>query len=223
MSETAYGDKLRWGQTLALGMLVSLWRILLPTNTDITIAVVALVALLDLALTAAVVFLNRKELKDAWARRFAGKDVVRTVVLFAICVSAHRIFSLIYQVPINGVPIIETLANTPPPADWVAMEFQRVFPLGIFISAVILAPIWEETVFRLAGKNLIKNPILFVVITTCMFAFIHTVNFSIVSSMNYLFFGLVFSVSYLVLKDIRILMITHFLWNLMVSIIISLS
>ena len=48
---------LRAGLSLALGMLVVLWRVFLPTNVTITVGIVILVAALDLALLAALIIL----------------------------------------------------------------------------------------------------------------------------------------------------------------------
>lgn len=202
-------DMTRWGLTLALGMLVLFWRIVLPTNMEITTGIVVLAVMLDLALSTAVVFLNRKELKEVFAMRFTFKDGLKTLVLIVV--------DFILGI---GMVMISTTTGLPEgimenaPAALIAAEFQAVFPIGAFISMVILAPIWEEIVFRLAGKNLFKNPILFVIITACLFAFIHTVNFSIVDNLFYLLSGVVYGVAYLIFKDIRILMIAHFFWNL---------
>ncbi|MDR2569693.1 MAG: CPBP family intramembrane metalloprotease [Oscillospiraceae bacterium] len=208
-------DTARWVLTIILGMLVIFWRIILPTKTEITVFTVILVMILDLGLTAAVVFLNRKDLKEAWIKKFALKDILVTLLLFVIFVVANVLFGLTSLVTISGVPLHETMTNNPDSAVWVMREFFKVFPMGIIISTVIAAPIWEEIVFRMVGKNLLKNPILFLIIASCcLYSFIHTVNFSILDNMTYLFFGLLFGVMYLVTKDIRKVTIVHALWNI---------
>jgi membrane protease YdiL (CAAX protease family) len=212
--KSIHNDNIRWGISLALGMLVLLWRIILPTNVEITTAIVVLVAVLDLVLIALLIILNKKELKEAFVKRFTRKDILKTVLFFITIIVFMNIYGLITLIPVNGVPLFEMMAESPAPADWVAMEFFAIFPIGVFISAVIAAPIWEEIVFRMAGKNLFRNPVLFVVITSCMFAFIHTVNFSLIDNLFFLMFGVFYAIAYLILKDIRILMIVHFIWNL---------
>ena len=196
--------KARYGLTLVLGMLVLFWRIVIPTQVDITAGIVILCVALDLILTASVVFLNRKELKEAFSKRFTGKVFLKIILAFVI----------LYVASIIVVVILITLGIEPAdPARLVGSEFRRVFPLGAVISMVIVAPLLEETVFRMAGKNLIKNGVLYVLITSLLFAFIHTVNFSIVDNIDYFISGVVFSAVYLKTKDIRITMGAHFLFN----------
>lgn len=196
--------KMRYGLTLVLGMLVLFWRIVIPTQVDITAGIVILCVALDLILTASVVFLNRKELKEAFSKRFTGKVFLKIILAFVI----------LYVASIIVVVILITLGIEPAdPARLVGSEFRRVFPLGAVISMVIVAPLLEETVFRMAGKNLIKNGVLYVLITSLLFAFIHTVNFSIVDNIDYFISGVVFSAVYLKTKDIRITMGAHFLFN----------
>jgi len=209
-AEYSKKDVARWVISLALGMLAVLWRVVLPTNVEITMGIVTLAVVLDLILTAFVIFLNRKELKIAFAKRFTLKDTGKTALL--IVADFIIITTLIMFVSINGVPLPDLMANAP--AALVASEFQAVFMIGAFISMVIFAPIWEEIVFRLAGKNLLKNGVLFVVVTSCLFAFIHTANFSIGDNLFYLASGAIYAVAYLVFKDIRIVMAAHFVWNL---------
>ncbi|MCL2107735.1 MAG: CPBP family intramembrane metalloprotease [Oscillospiraceae bacterium] len=204
-------DKVRWGLTLILGMSVVLWRVILPTNTDITMGIVILAVILDLIVTVSVIFLNKKELKEAFSRKFTLKDVGKIALL--IVADFVIITVLIIVVSIDGQPLPDLMAKAP--AALVAAEFQEVFMLGAFISMVIFAPIWEEIVFRLAGKNLLKNGILFVAITPCLFAFIHTANFSIADNLFYLASGAIYACAYLLFKDIRIVMAAHFVWNLM--------
>ncbi|MCL2051360.1 MAG: CPBP family glutamic-type intramembrane protease [Lachnospiraceae bacterium] len=204
-------DKIRWGLTLFLGMLVVLWRVVLPTNTDITVGIVILAVTLDLILTASVIYLNKKELKAAFAKRFTLKDVGKTALL--IVADFIIITVLVIFVSIDGVSLADMMANAP--AALVAVSFREVFMPGAFISMVIFAPLWEEIVFRFAGKKLLENGLLFVVATSCLFAFIHTANFSLADNLYYLAAGAIYATAYLLLKDIRILIAAHFIWNLL--------
>ena len=200
-------DKIRWGLTLVLGMMVLFWRVVIPANFEITAGTVVLVVLLDSVLLASVIFLNLKELKEAFARKFILKDALKVVLVFA---SATVIMGIMLPLIMLNLGLEQAI----PPAQQSANEFQKVFPIGAFLSMAILAPIYEEIVFRMAGKNLIKNDVLFVLVTPILFAFIHTINFSLMDNLFYLIFGIFLSISYLIVMDIRVLMIMHLLWNI---------
>ena len=203
-------DKIRWGLTLALGMLVVLWRVFLPTNVEITTGLVILVAVLDMVLTASLVFINRQELKEAFQKKFGIKGFLK----FVLCCVLYLVY-----VNIQGIVIhFAEIELAPSPASWVAEEFHRIFPLGLFISTAIAAPIWEEIAFRMAGQNLIKNKILFVLITTLLFVFIHT-GFALSTGLFYALSGIGFAVIYLATKDIRIVIGVHFMWNLTMNLL----
>ncbi|MCL1883022.1 MAG: CPBP family intramembrane metalloprotease [Defluviitaleaceae bacterium] len=203
-------DIVRWAVSLFLGMLVLFWRVVLPTNIDITMSLIIIVVILDLILTASVIVLNKKELIAAFTKKFTLRDIGKIPLI--IIVDLVIVALLISLVSFGGVPLVDLMGDAP--ASLIASEFLEVFAIGAFMSMVMFAPIWEEIVFRLAGKNLLKNGILFVVVTSCLFAFIHTANFSIIDNFFYLVSGAIYAVAYLIFKDIRILMATHFIWNL---------
>jgi len=54
---------------------------------------------------------------------------------------------------------------------------------------VVAAPVFEEISFRMAGRNLIKNGFLYVMITSLLFGFIHTGAFMTFSIISYFFVG----------------------------------
>ena len=222
MQKITENDKARLGLTLALGMLVTLWRVLLPTNVEITTSIVILVAVLDIVLTAAVISLNKKELKEIFARKFGIKGFLKVilcfVLLFFFLELAMRLIQVVlllgYRMPITISAILnQYITFDPSPANWVATEFHRVFPLGPFVSLAIAAPVWEEIVFRMAGRNLIKNTFLYLLITTLLFGFIHTGSFLTFSIISYLVLGLGYALIYLKTKDVRIVIAVHFLAN----------
>ena len=212
-------DKARGALTLALGMLVVLWRVILPTNVEITTGIVIMVAVLDLVLTATLILINKNELRKVFARRFSGKDILKTIVCFIIFFAFVTVSGIGLQL-VLGVLEIEIIGS---PAAWVAQQFFVIFPIGVFISTVIAAPIWEEIVFRMAGKHLIKNKFLFVVITTFLFVFIHTGPLYLDRGLFYAFAGIGYAIIYLITKDIRIAIGVHFLNNLLAAIMILLG
>lgn len=225
------GDMRRWGLTLVLGMLVTLWRVVLPTNIEITTGVVILVAALDIILTTILIFINRKELREAFMRKFKVKDFLKIIIgyvlLYLCMVFIPMALNKAILLLCNVFPVMSNLIVEPgfsviymeAPAAWVGNEFSRVFPLGVSISMLIAAPIFEEITFRMAGRNLIKNTFLYVFITSWMFAFIHTCNFFAFSNINYFIYGLVFALIYFKTKDLRITMAIHFLNNLVALIL----
>ena len=199
-------DKMRYVLTLALGMLVLFWRVLLPTNVELTVGIGILMLALDLVLAAAVVFLNKKELKEALTKKITWKFFLKAILVFII--------GLVMAIVVAQV-IVSMGMEFSDPTRLVAAEISNAFPLGAIISMLIITPVWEEIAFRMAGKKLIKNGVLFVVITSLLFAFIHTVNFSIIDNLDYLIYGIVMSVAYLIVKDVRIVIVAHFLNNLL--------
>ena len=210
-----FKDKVRCILILALGMLVLFWRVVIPSITGVTIGIGTLIMMLDLILTITVVVLSKKEWKEALARKYTWKTAAKTLL-------AAVILFIVQVIVVQGIilPIFELEFSAG--ADAVAAEYLVIFPVGAVFSMVIAAPLWEETVFRMAGRNLIGNRLLFVVVTSLLFAFIHTVNLSVADNLLYFAGGLVLSITYLLSEDILISMGAHFLVNLL-SIVLHFS
>lgn len=51
-----------------------------------------------------------------------------------------------------------------------------VFPVYIFITAVIIGPIQEELVFRFSFNKAIRNKIAFIIISSLLFSYMHTTS-----------------------------------------------
>ena len=205
-------DMIRWGISLAIGMLVVLWRVILPTNIEITTGIVILVAALDLILTGTLIFINRKELIEIFATKNDNKDLSKNIIWCSAFYIGATVLTVVTRLTYSAITGVAEIADAP--AAWVADEFQLIFPLGIFISTVIAAPIWEEIAFRMSGKHLFKNPVLFVLASSLLFAFIHTANFSIIDNSMYFFMGVSFCLMYLKTKNLKMVMIVHALINL---------
>jgi membrane protease YdiL (CAAX protease family) len=217
-------DMMRGGLTLAFGLLVVFWRVVIPTHIEITVGSVIMTAALDIVLTAAVVFLNRNELKEAFIRKFTMRSFLTILILFALSIFVEGLipfaldraivllsglFPSMNSLVVDGVSAIYWQS----PADFVAVEYHRLFPWGVFVSMAIAAPIWEEIVFRMSGRKIIKNPFLYVVITAWLFAFIHTANLFTFANITYIVGGAYFALVYLKTKDVRIVICIHFLGN----------
>lgn len=221
-------DMLRCGLSLALGVTVVLWRVFLPTNVEITIGIVILVAALDMALTAALILINRAELKAAIFRKFTPKDLLRIIMWFALFLVfifvvnsvVQAILLIYYSIPITAdrVFLNHYITFDDSLAAIVGYNFFIVFPLGASISMIIAAPIWEEISFRMAGRKLIKNGIMYVLITSVLFGFIHTGSFLTWSILGYFIRGVFYCLIYLKTKDLRMAIGVHFVNNFLFGI-----
>lgn len=207
----ANSNKLKYVLTMAIGMLVLFWRVLLPQNTEISVGTVVLVMTLDLALMATVIFLSRKELAEVFAKKFTIKDGLKALLVFVL----SYIVSIGTAIIMNTLGMLSLVQGEVSPTQFIVMEYMRLFPIGLFISTVITAPIWEEIVFRMLGKKVINNSILYIIITSLLFAFIHSVNFSLADNFSNITWGAFMAIAYLKVKDVRILMLAHFMTNLM--------
>lgn len=226
-------DMIKAGISLMLGMLVVFWRVVLPINVEITQSIVLLTAVLDVCLTAALIIINRKKLKDVIVRKFGTRDLIKIFfgyVLIYIVVGVflfprllQPIIFLMNDMPITLDSILNPVYTVTSSAAWVAYEYFNIFPIGVFISAAIAAPVWEEISFRMAGRNLIKNSVLYVLISSALFGFIHTASFLDISILWYFVVGIGFSIVYLKTKDLRIVVGIHFINNFIVSVAMILA
>jgi len=210
--------------TIILGMMITLVRVVMPMHFEITTNIVILETILELSIGIAVVWLNRKALKEAFKRKFTKKDCEDIVKYWAIVYIAVIIFLLVasftYQ-SITGQSFNEVTSGAP--AAFVGEEFKKIFPIGVIMTMCITAPIVEEIVFRMTFKNVIKNNILFILISSLLFGFIHTANFFTLGIIEYFFCGCLFAAIYLKTKDIRITIGTHMLYNIMLFVFPLLS
>ena len=94
----------------------------------------------------------------------------------------------------------------------------NTFPIYTFISAAILAPILEESVFRLGFRSIIENDFLFITISSLVFGGLHLIN----TPLNKLFFlylisycscGVSFAYMLKKTNNIFVSMFFHFMHN----------
>ncbi len=99
----------------------------------------------------------------------------------------------------------------------VRTEFQ-MYPIYIFISAVIIAPIIEETTFRLGFRKIFKNDYLFIITSGLVFGSLHLLgmfNSSLILLYLIAYSGLGFVFAYMLAKtnNIFVSMGFHFMHN----------
>lgn len=97
------------------------------------------------------------------------------------------------------------------------------YPIYTAISAVLLAPIVEELIFRKSLKNIFKFKYLFIIISGLIFGILHIQNFSdmneILYSIAYIIMGLDFAYIYSRTNNIFTTMTFHLCHNLVLFII----
>jgi len=97
------------------------------------------------------------------------------------------------------------------------------YPLLMFVSAVILAPIIEEVIFRLVLMNLFKAPdwvnILF---SSLAFGLMHVLSGDFIFLIAYMMMGIPFGFVYAKTKNLWIVIVMHILQNLFATLIMLL-
>lgn len=98
-------------------------------------------------------------------------------------------------------------------------------PIYMFISCTIIAPIFEEMVFRISIKGIIKNNILFILTSGFVFGFIHITQdlvnviqgtssmFQLLYIIPYSSMGLALAYLYSKTKNITLPILVHFIHN----------
>ena len=90
-----------------------------------------------------------------------------------------------------------------------ALENSKIFTM---LTVIIFAPLAEEIVFRYSLSTIIKNNIMFIIISSIIFGAFHTLNISIIL---YIAMGIVFSVIYIKTdKNIMAPTLVHLINNL---------
>ena len=85
------------------------------------------------------------------------------------------IISLILMV-ISNLIIINFTTQKVAANQQAALEQLHIFPIYLIISASIIAPIIEETIFRLSFRKAIKNNILFIILSGLVFGSLHVIT-----------------------------------------------
>ena len=93
-----------------------------------------------------------------------------------------------------------------------------MYPIFTFISAVFLAPILEESVFRLSFRNIFKNNILFILASGLIFGGLHLTgmldsNLFFLYLVSYSAMGIVFAYMLTKTNNIFVTMGFHFMHN----------
>ena len=160
-----------------------------------------IISFASLAIIAAIfiVIYYKKIINDA--RRLTKKDIIIVLISSIIWVILNFIIS-------NLMHYLKVDMNNQDAVN-MALGSSKLFTI---ITAIIIAPIVEEIVFRYSLSTIIKNNIMFVIISSIIFASLHAFNIAIIL---YIAMGLVFSIIYIKTnKNVVASMIVHLINNL---------
>ncbi len=158
-------------------------------------------------LTAVFLFLlSTKELKDGF-RKFKENleiNLVKSVMyvgsMFALLIAVTLVKS--YFIPIEISENQDAINNM----------FGHS-PVLMMIFACIFAPFIEELAFRLGIRNLIKNNVLYIIVSALSFGFIHVMGGDYLNIFSYAALGLVLAYGYLKTDNIFMMIFVHAVYN----------
>jgi len=165
----------------------------------------------DIFLILLIILIFKKEIQDSWT------DMKKNHITYFKKYFKYYVIALIvmmvsnaYIYAINGGNIAGNESNV--------RDLFAVAPIYTYISAVILAPILEELVFRLSLKNVLGNNWLFIISSGLIFGGLHIIS-SYTSPMDLLYlipygsFGVAFGYILVKTKNIFVSMGFHFMHN----------
>ena len=137
-------------------------------------------------------------------------NILLFLIMFIIVTICSKIFPKIFNIMITNERVIE--------------ENIAIMPIKTFISACILAPLYEEILVRKNFKNAFKNKWLFVTITGILFASLHILTIQSLIELIYfpLYIIMGITLSYIYYNDNNIIssILCHMLNNILSFIII---
>ncbi len=116
---------------------------------------------------------------------------------------------------------VATLISTSITNKMTSVNQQAIESLPLYIAAplaVLWAPFVEEATFRGAFKKIIKHKSLFIIISGCIFGYMHAINeasllIALATSLPYAIIGMVFAYSYAKTNNLAINILFHLLYN----------
>ena len=172
-----------------------------------------------------------KEIKKDF-KKFFNKNIIKNILYI---IKMFIIFMLIkYVVSFISAFIMMALgfdiSNMTSINQSMIEEYVKAAPILMFITTAILAPIYEEILFRIGFKRNIKNRFLFIIISGSLFGLLHifplddgvSLLLGITQSISYVTMGIVLSYIYIKNDNIFMSIGVHFLNNL-ISVIALIS
>ena len=149
---------------------------------------------------------NKRAITNTFKERF--KEIFKEILVFLIIMALQY---LLMRIIVPGKPSNQKAIN----------EKFIVDPYTIIAEAVILAPIYEEVIFRYFPSKFIKNKVLYVIISGFLFAFLHVVNDKnwMIYIWAYLISSLYYSYRYIKTKNLMVTVALHRFNNLLSSLV----
>ena len=205
--------------TILLGLCIALARIVYPTHVNITKMTVFIEFIMELAICTSIVLINRKEIKEILSQKNENKESFfnKVITIWAIMLIGTAVLNLLVELIYNAISTIP-LSEAYDPAAEIGDIFSKTFFLPVLLVQCILAPIEEELVFRYSfrkifNKNNIIIIILYVLLSSWLFGFIHSASLIAPGMISYICTGIVLALAYLKYKDIRLLICAHIFYN----------
>lgn len=130
-----------------------------------------------------VLFLiNRKKLIESFKK--IDLNTIKRIFIYWLAIYATTvIISLIFSPLLNNIPENESLAR----------NLILKYPLINIITVIIVAPFVEEMVYRFYPRKIFNNKLIFIIVSSLIFGFIHVSNFytSIESLIHFLQYSII--------------------------------
>ena len=165
----------------------------------------------------------RKSIKNDFKefRQDINKNIVYIIKMFLIFIVVKYIVSFISALIMMALKYdISSITSV---NQTLIESYVKASPVLMVISTAILAPIYEEILFRLGIKKVLKNKYFFIVISGMVFGLMHvfplddgiTLVLGIIQSITYVTMGMFLSYSYYKTDNIFTSIGIHFLNNLL--------
>jgi len=165
---------------------------------------------IEVLLILAIFFILKDEFKNAF------KDLKKNHLKYFTGNFKYYIIGVLIMMLANAL-ILSLGGNSSDNETAIRNQFTS-YPIFTFISAVFLAPILEESVFRLSFRNIFKNNILFILVSGFVFGGLHLTgmldsNLFALYLVSYSAMGVVFAYMLTKTNNIFVTMGFHFMHN----------
>lgn len=182
---------------------------------------------LSIFLTIMIIFIYYKEVKNDFVefKRNWKSKMLFALKIFAIFM-VIKIFASYISVILSNIFNITEITSENQSA---ITDLLGQYPILMILSAVGLAPIYEEILFRLGFKKCLKNKWLFIIISGTLFGLIHifptdlNLSVALIQSIVYVIMGISLAYYYQKYSNIFYSIAIHFYNNLLSIIFILLS
>lgn len=152
--------------------------------------------------------INRKKLIESFKK--INLNTIKKIFIYWLAIYATTtIISLIFSPLLNNIPENENLARS----------LILKYPLINIITVIIIAPFVEEMAYRFYPRKIFNNKLIFIIVSSLIFGFIHVSNFytsieSLIHFLQYSIIGSFIAKIYYETDNIFSAIILHSLHNL---------